>query len=225
MDELAREVALDLPPGSYVNLGIGLPQRVAGYVGGDRDVVFHSENGVIGVGPPARPGEEDGDLIDAGKLPVTLVKGGSYISHADSFALIRGGHLDYCIMGAFQVSTAGDLANWTDGEGVPAVGGAMDLAVGARRTAVMMWHTDPVGRAKLVAETTLPLTALRCVDRIYTDLGIFDPHGERFVVRALVQGVGIDEVRKLTAAPIAPADDLVALPRVSGALAYGESAQ
>ena len=193
---LAREVAIDLPVGSYVNLGIGLPQSVSGQVTPGQEVTFHSENGILGLGPGAAPGEEDPDLIDAGKSPATLVAGGSYVSHTDSFVIVRGGHLDVCVLGAFEVSVHGDLANWTDGQGVPAVGGAMDLAVGALRTVVLMRHNDREGRPKLVSRCILPLTAPNCVDRVYTDLGIFEPAGGRFRVLALVTGLSVDDLNE-----------------------------
>jgi 3-oxoadipate CoA-transferase beta subunit len=191
-------VALDLPVGSYVNLGVGIPQKVSRYVRDDMQVTLHCENGILGLGPPAAEGEEDWDLVDAGKVPVTLAPGGSYISHADSFAIIRGGHLDVCVLGGYQVSRNGDLANWNDGEDVPAVGGAMDLASGARTRIVMMRHTDKRGRPKLVQECTLPLTARRCVHRIYTDLGIFEPVDGRLRVLVLVDGANLGYVRART---------------------------
>lgn len=210
---VGREIAIDLPVGAYVNLGIGLPQYVAHHVSSNRHVVFHAENGVIGLGGPAAPGEEDPDLIDAGKLPVSLARGGCYVSHADSFALIRGGHLDICVMGGFQVAVSGDLANWSDETSIPAVGGAMDLAVGAKRTVVMMRHNDRSGRPKLVESCSLPLTAAGCVDRVYTDLGIFHVAGDHLLVLGLAEGITHDEVIRRTGGRLAFADDLKRLPR------------
>src|SRR5499427_3103351 len=174
--EMAARVARDIPDGAVVNLGIGLPTLVANHLPADREVVFHSENGVIGMGPAPAAGDEDYDLINAGKQPVTLLPGGSFFHHADSFAMMRGGHLDVCVLGAFQVSRAGDLANWhTGAEGaIPAVGGAMDLAIGAKKTFVMMEHTTRQGESKLVEACTYPLTGLACVSRVYTDLAVID---------------------------------------------------
>src|SRR5512145_804260 len=175
-DQMAARVARDIPEGAYVNLGIGLPTMVANHLPRDREIFLHSENGLLGMGPAPAPGQEDPDLINAGKQPVTLLTGGCYFHHADSFAMMRGGHLDYCVLGAFQVSAAGDLANWHSGEpgAIPAVGGAMDLALGARRVYVIMEHLTRQGESKIVARCTYPVTALRCVDRIYTDLAVLD---------------------------------------------------
>lgn len=220
-DQIAREVALDLPPHSYVNLGVGLPQKVSSHVKSEMDITLHCENGILGLGPPAPAGEEDWDLVDAGKIPVTLARGGSYISHADSFAIIRGGHLDVCVLGGYQVSAMGDLANWNDGEDVPAVGGAMDLAVGAKFRVVMMRHTDKRGRPKLVMECNLPLTAPRCVNRIYTDLGIFDLSDRCLKVLALAPGVGESDIREKTEIDVVFALQCTTLPRPEDqALAY-----
>jgi 3-oxoadipate CoA-transferase beta subunit len=182
--EIARRIAADIPDGSYVNLGIGMPTLVANYIPTGREVILHSENGILGMGPAPPPGEEDYDLINAGKQPVTLLPGGAYFHHADSFAMMRGGHLDICVLGAFQVSATGDLANWSTGDGaIPAVGGAMDLAVGARRTWVMMDLFDKNARSKIVGCCTYPLTAVGCVQRVYTDHGTFEctPDGLRLV--------------------------------------------
>lgn len=212
-DGIAREVALDLPPGSYVNLGVGIPQKVSNHVRVDQGVTLHCENGILGLGPPAAAGEEDWDLVDAGKVPVTLAPGGSYVSHADSFAIIRGGHLDVCVLGGYQVSRHGDLANWSDGEDIPAVGGAMDLALGARTRIVMMRHTDKRGRPKLVGECTLPLTARRCVSRIYTDLGIFEPFNGRLRVLGLVDGVTMEQVQERTGIELVVEGEPMDLPR------------
>ncbi|MGD9996838.1 MAG: 3-oxoacid CoA-transferase subunit B [Ilumatobacteraceae bacterium] len=211
-DELAREVALVLREGWYVNLGIGLPSLVAAHVPRRREVVIHCENGIVGMGPPAAPGAEDPNLVDAGKQAVTLAPGGAYISHADSFALIRGGHLDACVLGAYEVAANGDLANWSLGSNVPAVGGAMDLAIGAERVLVMTQHCTADGRAKLVHRTSLPLTAAGVVTLVFTELGIFRPAGDHFVATALVEGTSVDEVGARTGAPLDLADDCATLP-------------
>jgi 3-oxoadipate CoA-transferase beta subunit len=174
--EIAAIVARDIPAGSYVNLGIGQPTTVADYLSPESGVVLHTENGMLGMGGAAVGAAIDPDLINAGKIPVTETAGASYFHHADSFAMMRGGHLDVCVLGAFQVSRRGDLANWHTGapDAIPAVGGAMDLAIGAKRVFVMMNLFAKDGTAKLVAECTYPLTGLRCVSRVYTDHGIFD---------------------------------------------------
>ena len=174
-DELARRIAQDIHDGAYVNLGIGMPTLVANHLPEGVEVVLHSENGILGMGPAPSEGEEDFDLINAGKQPVTLLPGGSFFHHADSFAMMRGGHLDICVLGAFQVSATGDLANWSTGEAgaIPAVGGAMDLAVGAKQTWVMMDLLTKQGESKLVAQCSYPLTGLACVKRVYTDLATF----------------------------------------------------
>lgn len=200
-DEIAARVARDIPEGAIVNLGIGLPTKVANYLPQDKDIFLQSENGVLGMGPAPAAGEEDWDLINAGKQPVTLLAGGSYFHHADSFAMMRGGHLDICVLGAFQVAVNGDLANWSTGEpdAIPAVGGAMDLAAGARDVFVMMELLTKDGQSKLVKQCTYPLTGLGCVSRVYTDVAVFqiEPGG---VVRVVddVSGAGQDELRRLT---------------------------
>ncbi|MGW8813455.1 3-oxoacid CoA-transferase subunit B [Gordonia terrae] len=195
--EVAREVAIDLPDGSVVNLGIGMPQLVGEMIPPGREVILQAENGVIGIGANAVGDEQDTDLIDAGKRPITLVDGASIVDHAQSFAMIRGGHLDACVMGAYEVSVAGDLANWsTGGAKAPAVGGAMDLALGAREVIVLMKHLGRDGEPKIVARCSLPLTAPGVVTRIYTELGIFQPAGDRLI--ALGLATGLDEVRRLT---------------------------
>lgn len=178
--QLAARVAADIPRGSYVNLGIGLPTLVADLLPPDAGITIHTENGMLGMGPTARPEEVDPDLVNAGKIPVTELPGASYFHHADSFAMMRGGRIDVCVLGAFEVSTTGDLANWSRGEpdAVPAVGGAMDLAVGARRTVVMMTLLTKEGRPKIVETCSLPLTGVRCVSRVYTDLAVIDVGGE-----------------------------------------------
>ena len=187
-DQMAAWVAADIGEGMVVNLGIGMPTLVANHIPPEREVMMHSENGVIGFGPAPAPGQEDYDLINAGKQPVTLRPGGAFFHHADSFAMMRGGHLDVCVLGAFQVSAGGDLANWHTGApgAIPAVGGAMDLAVGARKTLVMMEHTSKTGEPKIVARCSCPLTGIACVSRIYTDLAVLDitPDGLRVVEMA-----------------------------------------
>lgn len=206
-DQLAARVAADIPEGAVVNLGIGKPTRVANHIVDGLDVLLHSENGILGVGPAPARGEEDYDLINAGKQPVTLLPGGSYFNHTDSFAMMRGGHLDICVLGAFQVSTGGDLANWHTGEpdAIPAVGGAMDLAVGAKQTWVMMDLLTRDGKSKIVSECTYPLTGIGCVKRIYTDLATFEcgPDGLRLVDR--VDGLEHAELESLVGLSIAVA--------------------
>lgn len=218
---MARRVALDIEDGSYVNLGIGLPTLVADAVPPDREVVYHSENGVLGVGPAPLSGEGDPELINAGKQLVTLVPGGCYVHHTDSFAMIRGGHIDITVMGAFQVSATGDLANWaTDDDAFPpAVGGAMDLAIGAANVLVMMRHTTRDGRPKLLDRCTYPLTAARVVDRVYTDLAVLDVAEEGLVVREMVPGLTRDELAGMTGARLDFADDVTLLRVDEGTLA------
>ncbi|HSN31103.1 MAG TPA: 3-oxoacid CoA-transferase subunit B [Ideonella sp.] len=203
-DQMAARVARDIPEGAYVNLGIGLPTLVANHLPKDREVFLHSENGLLGMGPAPAPGAEDFDLINAGKQPVTLLPGGCFFHHADSFAMMRGGHLDICVLGAFQVSVRGDLANWHTGapEAIPAVGGAMDLAIGAKKTFVMMEHLTRDGASKLVERCTYPLTGIGCVARVYTDLAVIDvtPHG--LVVVETVDGLSFDELQRLSGVPL-----------------------
>lgn len=198
--QLAARVAQDIPEGAYVNLGIGLPTLIANYLPPEKDVVLQSENGLIGMGPAPAPGEEDWELINAGKQAVTLRTGGAFFHHADSFAMMRGGHIDICVLGAFQVSVTGDLANWHTGEpdAIPAVGGAMDLAIGAKRTFVMMDLLTRSGESKLVEHCTYPLTGIGCVSRLYSDLAVIDlsPAGARVV--ELTPGVTIDDLRRVT---------------------------
>lgn len=205
-EQMARRVALDIPEGAYVNLGIGLPTKIADFLPMERDILLQSENGLLGMGAAPPEGEEDEDLINAGKQPVTLQVGGCFFDHADSFAMMRGGHLDICVLGAFQVSTRGDLANWHTGEpdAIPAVGGAMDLAVGAKQTFVMMELLTKQGTSKLVETCTYPLTGLGCVSRAYTDLAVFDlsPDGARVI--EMMEGITIDELRRLTGVPLLP---------------------
>jgi 3-oxoadipate CoA-transferase beta subunit len=203
-DQMAARVARDIDEGMVVNLGIGLPTLVANHLPAGREVMMHSENGVIGMGPAPPAGEEDYDLINAGKQPVTLLPGGCYFHHADSFAMMRGGHVDLCVLGAFQVSGSGDLANWHTGApgAIPAVGGAMDLAVGARKTAVMMEHVTKSGEPKIVPACSYPLTGVACVSRIYTDLAVLDisPAGVRVVDMA--EGLSLDELQAATGVPL-----------------------
>lgn len=203
-DQMARRVAQDIADGAVVNLGIGLPTLVANHLPAGREVVLHSENGVIGMGPAPAPGQEDYDLINAGKQPVTLLPGGCFFHHADSFAMMRGGHVDVCVLGAFQVSAGGDLANWHTGapDAIPAVGGAMDLAIGAKRTYVMMEHLTKGGESKLVPACTYPLTGIACVSRIYTDLAVIDVGPRGAVVIEVVEGLSFDALQKLTAVPL-----------------------
>jgi 3-oxoadipate CoA-transferase beta subunit len=203
-DQMAARVARDIPEGAYVNLGIGLPTMVANHLPKDREILLHSENGILAMGPAPAPGHEDVDLINAGKQPVTLLPGGAYFHHADSFAMMRGGHLDFCVLGAFQVSVHGDLANWHTGapDAIPAVGGAMDLAIGAKHVFVMMEHLTKDGRSKIVAQCTYPLTGVRCVNRIYTDLAVIDVTPEGLAVVDIVDGLAFDELARLTGVPL-----------------------
>ena len=206
-DEIARRVAQDIHEGAYVNLGIGMPTAVANHIPPDREVILHSENGILGMGPAPPPGHEDYDLINAGKQPVTLRPGGVFFHHADSFAMMRGGHLDICVLGAFQVSVRGDLANWSTGEAgaIPAVGGAMDLAIGAKQVWVMMELLTRQGQSKIVAECSYPLTAAACVRRVYTDLATLDitPQGLRLV--DAVPGLTREALQALIGLPVAAA--------------------
>ncbi|MFE3202345.1 3-oxoacid CoA-transferase subunit B [Embleya sp. NPDC059237] len=198
LDELAAVVAADIPDGSFVNLGIGQPTKVANHLRPDAGVVLHTENGMLGMGPEARGERIDPDLINAGKIPVTELPGASYFHHADSFAMMRGGHLDYCVLGAYQVSAGGDLANWHTGEpdAIPAVGGAMDLAIGAKQTFVMMTLLTRDGRPKLVRECGYPLTGVGCVGRLYTDLAVFHLTPAGVVVRETF-GIGYADLSRL----------------------------
>src|SRR3954470_15109746 len=198
-DEMAARVARDIPEGAYVNLGIGLPTLVANHLPKDREIILHTENGLLGMGPAPAKGEEDPDLINASKQPVTLLPGASFFHHADLFAMMRGGHLDFCVLGAFQVSVSGDLANWHTGaaDAIPAVGGAMDLAMGAKDTYVMMTLFGKDGSSKLVEKCTYPLTGVACVSRVYTDHGVFEitPDGVR---ARSTYGASVDELRERT---------------------------
>ncbi len=207
-EQLAARVARDIPEGAYVNLGIGLPTTVANFLPADKEIFLQSENGLLGMGPAPAPGDEDPDLINAGKQPVTLLTGGCYFHHADSFAMMRGGHLDICVLGAFQVSAQGDLANWSTGaaDAIPAVGGAMDLAIGAKQVFVMMDLLTRQGESKLVAECSYPLTGLRCVSRVYTDVAVFDLGADGARVLEMVDGVSLDQLRALTGLPLQMAE-------------------
>lgn len=203
-DELAARVAQDIPEGATVNLGIGQPTLVANHIPSSREVLLHSENGILGMGPAPAKGQEDYDLINAGKQPVTLLPGGAYFHHADSFAMMRGGHLDICVLGAFQVSATGDLANWHTGEpsAIPAVGGAMDLAVGAKQTWVMMDLQTKQGQSKLVQACSYPLTGIACVKRVYTDLATLACTPQGLEVIDMVEGLGLEELSALIGLPL-----------------------
>lgn len=194
-DEMAQQVAADIPAGAFVNLGIGQPTNVSNFLTADQGVTLHTENGMLGMGPVATGDEIDPDLINAGKIPVTELPGASFFHHADSFAMMRGGHLDVCVLGAFQISEAGDLANWhTGAEGaIPAVGGAMDLAIGAKQTWVMMSLFTKAGESKLVKELSYPVTGLGCVSRIYTEVAVFELRDSKVFVRS-THGVSFEEL-------------------------------
>jgi 3-oxoadipate CoA-transferase, beta subunit len=213
--DIARRIAADIPDGSYVNLGIGLPTLVADAVSPEKEIIYHSENGILGMGPAPAPGEGDPELINAGKQPVTLLPGGAFFHHTDAFLMMRGGHIDVTVLGAFQVSERGDLANWSTDDDTypPAVGGAMDLAVGARRVLVGTTHTTRDGRPKLLPRCTYPLTAAGVVDRVYTDLAVIDVVAGQFLVREMVRGLSPEELQRLTAARLAFADDCPLLER------------
>ena len=203
-DELAARVAHDIPEGWSVNLGIGIPTLVSNFVPAEREIVFHSENGIVGMGPAPPPDRINPWLVNASRQHVTLQKGGSYVSHSDSFALVRGGHLDLCVLGAFQVAENGDLANWarSDDETAPAIGGAMDLAAGARRIWVVMEHTTRNGEPRLLCHCTYPLTAKACVVRVYTELAVIDVTPQGFVVTDMVPGMTIEALQHRTDAPL-----------------------
>jgi 3-oxoadipate CoA-transferase beta subunit len=203
-EEMARKVAADIPEGAYVNLGIGIPELVAQFVPAGREVIFQTENGLLGMGPSPQPGEEDPELVNAGKKPVTAIAGAAFFHHADSFVMIRGGHIDYCILGAMQVSAAGDLANWSTGESeaIPAVGGAMDLVAGVRHVYVITEYTTRAGEPKIVAACTYPLTGRRVVDRIYTNLAVLDVTPQGLLVRELAPGQTIEALQAVTDAPL-----------------------
>ena len=202
--QLAARVAQDIADGAYVNLGIGLPTMVADYLPKGREIILHSENGILGLGPKPAEGAEDEDLMNAGKQPVTLLTGGAYFHPADSFGMIRGRHLDIAILGAFQVSAAGDLANWHTGgaDDIPAVGGAMDLAVGAKNVWVMMEHLTKQGESKIVQRCSYPLTGAHCVNRIYTDLAVIDVKADGLHVVEAVEGLSFEELQRITGVPL-----------------------
>jgi 3-oxoadipate CoA-transferase beta subunit len=212
-EQMAARVARDMPSGAYVNLGIGLPTMVANHLPADREIILHTENGLLGMGPAPGAGAEDPDLINAGKQPVTAVPGASFFHHADSFAMMRGGHLDFCVLGAFQVSVSGDLANWHTGApgAIPAVGGAMDLAIGAKRVYVMMEHLTKQGVSKIVPRCTYPLTGVGCVDRIFTDLAVLDVTPEGLRVLESAPGLSFAELQRLTGVPLIDAPAAVAV--------------
>ncbi len=199
-DQMAQHVARDIPEGAYVNLGIGMPTLVANHIPKDREIVLQSENGLLGMGPAPQAGDEDYDLINAGKQPVTLMPGASFFHHADSFAMMRGGHLDICVLGAFQVAVNGDLANWHtgDADAIPAVGGAMDLASGAKQVFVMMEHLTKKGESKIVTRCSYPLTGLACASRVYTDLATIHITPQGLLVDDLVEGLSLEALIKLS---------------------------
>lgn len=204
LNQIAEQVALDIFDGAYVNLGIGLPELVADYVAKDKEVIYHTENGLLGMGKAPEPGSEDPELINAGKKYVTAIKGACYFHHADSFAMIRGGHIDICVMGALQVSEEGDLANWTTGgkDTIPAVGGAMDLVAGVKTLFIIMQHTTKEGKPKIVKNCTYPLTGKNCVNRIYTNLSIIDVIDKKLWVRKLAPNVSFDYLQSKTEAKL-----------------------
>ncbi len=202
--QVAWRIAQEIPEGSYVNLGIGSPEMVANYIPDGREIFFHSENGILGMGPAPKPGQEDGNLINAGKKPVTLLPGGSYFNHTDSFAMIRGGHIDICVLGAYQVAENGDLANWAtlDTTKPPGVGGAMDLAVGAKKIYIMMDHLTKDGQPKLMTSCTYPHTGYGVVRTIFTDLAVIDVIDKGFVVRELAKDMSLEDLRSKTDASL-----------------------
>ncbi len=203
-EQMAARAAQDIPDGSYVNLGIGIPEMVAKFVPEGREFIYHTENGLLGMGPPPAPGSEDPELINAGKKPVTTVPGAAFFHHADSFAMIRGGHIDVCVLGAMQVSAGGDLANWSTGApgAIPAVGGAMDLVAGVKTIFVITQHTTKKGEPKLVEACTYPLTGKGVVSRVYTELAVVDVTPRGFELLALAPGVTLESVREKTGAPL-----------------------
>ena len=208
-EAMAERVALDIRDGAYVNLGIGIPERVARYVPEGREVIYHTENGLLGMGPAPEPGEGDPELINAGKRQVTANPGAAFFHHADSFAMIRGGHIDLCVLGALQVAANGDLANWSTGApgAIPAVGGAMDLVAGVKTIYVITQHCTKSGDPKLVAECSYPLTGLAVVDRVYTDLAVIDITEQGFQLVELSPGVSFEYVQERTGAPLIPIGD------------------
>ena len=211
-EQMAARVAADIPNGAYVNLGIGLPTTVANHLPRDREIILHTENGLLGMGPAPEANAEDPDLINAGKQPVTALPGASYFHHADSFAMMRGGHLDFCVLGAFQVSVSGDLANWHTGapDAIPAVGGAMDLAIGAKRVYVMMEHLTKKGESKIVEQCSYPLTGIGCVNRIFTDLAVIDVTPQGLKVLEMAPGLSFAELQRLSGVSLVDASPKVA---------------
>lgn len=201
-EQIAQRVAQDIPEGAYVNLGIGLPTKIANYLEAGKEIFLHSENGVLGMGPAPAIDQRDPELINAGKEFITLLPGGCFFHHGDSFAMMRGGHIDICVLGAFQVAANGDLANWHTGDpaAIPAVGGAMDLAIGAKKVFVTMEHVTKTGESKIVETCTYPLTGIACVDRIYSDLAVIDVCPEGLTVREMVDGLSFERLQELTAA-------------------------
>ena len=202
--QVAWRIAQEIPEGSYVNLGIGSPEMIANYIPNGREIFFHSENGILGMGPAPEPGQEDGNLINAGKKPITLLPGGSYFNHTDSFAMIRGGHIDICVLGAYQVAENGDLANWAtlDTTKPPGVGGAMDLAVGAKKIFIMMDHVTKDGRPKLLSKCTYPYTGQGVVRTIFTNLAVIDVINKKLIVRELANGFSLEDLQSRTDAPL-----------------------
>jgi len=201
--QIAWRAAQDLPDGAYVNLGIGFPEMIAKFKPDGRDVIYHTENGVLDFGEAPPKGEEDWDLINAGKKAVTLNPGASFFHHADSFAMVRGGHLDIAVLGAYEVAENGDIANWSTGPGsVPAVGGAMDLVHGAKQIWVVTDHVTKKGEPKLLKTCTLPLTGVGCVTTVYTSLAVIDIKGGRFVLREKLPGMSVDELQAVTGAEL-----------------------
>ena len=199
-DEMAARIAQDIPDGAYVNLGIGMPELVANHIPEGREVIFHTENGLLGIGPSPLPGLEDDELINAGKKPVTAIKGASFFHHADSFAMVRGGHIDICVLGAFQVSAEGDIANWSTGapNAIPAVGGAMDLVQGVKTIFVITQHTTKTGESKIVNQCTYPLTGKGVVSRVYSDLAVIDITPQGLLVREMAPGVTLEYLQERT---------------------------
>lgn len=203
-DEIAARIAADIPDGAYVNLGIGRPEAVANHVPLGKEIILQSENGLLGMGGAASDNEKDLELVNAGKKPIVMLPGGAFFHHADSFAMIRGGHLDVCVLGGYQVAANGDVANWSTGKpgAIPAVGGAMDLGVGAKQVFVLMTHTTKEGEPKLVEEITYPATARGACTRVYTDLAVLAVANGVFIVEDMVDGMTLEELQKRTAAPL-----------------------
>jgi len=217
-EEMARRVALDIPEGAHVNLGIGIPELVARFVPEGREVIFQTENGLLGMGPPPPPGQADPELINAGKKPVTAIPGAAYFHHADSFVMIRGGHIDVSVLGAMQVSATGDLANWSTAEAdaIPAVGGAMDLVAGVKQVWAVTEHTTKTGEPKIVTACTYPLTGRAVVNRIYTNLAIMEVTSNGLMVREMAPGLTLEQVQEKTGAPLV--DGRMRAPAVSAVI-------